>query len=1235
MELNNDKIKCPECGSVMILRTAKKGQNAGGKFYGCSRYPKCKATVPFESVDTEPVEPEKEKRSLTETFFPRTLIARTRFQNYQVRFFETVAVPEILLERISFEDIEGEILKTFTQWRIDFPTGESKSALTVKQRQIISVLEKILTRGRITLPSPQVEKEFIEIFNSPKIESLLSLIESLAIRGYKKGQKSLWFDSKEEDIFYKDILPKLLGENYEQFVLPQVEISSLLPPNLKMDTKGHQRVDFAIFHPKLKEKIIIEIDGEQHKRHIDSDKKRDKSLEEYGYTVMRIPANEIRKRTDQLLSILSSKLSAIEGGFSKDQDFPNDEFIKFIHSIKIAHQIQIVILQAIQSGFLNLEDKAFWHIVADLDELGIFDEKEALAVLKKSVADFVELLGKLSKLYSVKLNIVEPVCSLISNYTTSKSTSGIFISFSDKITTDLPTFYVQNIYFPFHIANSSFSATPVIDGLEKPQEKDLEYFLQYLFRKPKFWEGQYDGIIRAFQGKDALLLLPTGAGKSLVYQLASLLLPGRTVVIDPIISLMEDQIDNLAMIGIDRCIAITSQISDTQDKIRAIQLFGQGEYLFAFIAPERFQTIEFRDSLRTLTIHTPIALIVVDEAHCVSEWGHDFRTAYLNLGRTSREYCKSNYYVPPLVALTGTASRAVLKDIQRELQIEDFDAIITPKSFDRKELKFDIIYSKSQEKIARLKGYLGQKLPGLFNTTAANFYQTKGKGTYSGLIFCPHVGGEFGVDRVSEGIRMDLRISVKIYSGREPKDWKLEQYHLYKHRVTKEFKRNKIPLLVCTKAFGMGIDKPNIRYTIHFGIPPSIESFYQEAGRAGRDRKTAYCCIIVSNDDPERSKKLLNPNTKVEEIDEIVKKIKWEENDDITRVLYFHTNTFRGIAQEKLDIEEVLKHLEDTSKKGTKILTIPDKIKERLKKERKEDISRQAREIVEKALHRLLLIGVISDYTIDYSHDEFTVKLSGASKEEILETYGKYVASYLYSRRQTEIENASQLLYLSYSEFILEIVNLLLQFIYEVIERGRRRAFYEMLLACSKSPTDDLTDEAIRQRILRYLEATEYSEALEQIINDEKAGILKCRDVFGKVCSPNDSAELRGQVSRYLESYPDHPSLLMLRSLSEIFSRDKNDEVIKQNFIASISSALTKYGLSEDTVFDFAAWAILNISKQDKKLAKELIFELTTNRFRARMLIEKLPIELTDIPAWFLLTKLKEDCNTLILKIGG
>lgn len=234
--------------------------------------------------------------------------------------------------------------------------------------------------------------------------------------------------------------------------------------------------------------------------------------------------------------------------------------------------------------------------------------------------------------------------------------------------------------------------------------------------------------------------------------------------------------------------------------------------------------------------------------------------------------------------------------------IEDFEAVITPKTFDRKELNYEVIYVSSQEKLPRLIGYLKNKLPDIFTTTFSNFYQPLGKKTHAGLIFCPHVSGSFGVTEVAQLIRKDLKIQTEIYSGKEPKGISAEVFSLVKSKVTHNFKRNKIPLLVYTKAFGMRIDKPNIRYTIHFGLPSSIESFYQEVGRAGRDRRKAQCCVIVSNDYPKRTESLLNPNTKIEDIAEMIKDLKWEENGDITRVMFFHVNSFRGISSELEDV---------------------------------------------------------------------------------------------------------------------------------------------------------------------------------------------------------------------------------------------------------------------------------------------------------------------------------------------
>jgi len=187
--------------------------------------------------------------------------------------------------------------------------------------------------------------------------------------------------------------------------------------------------------------------------------------------------------------------------------------------------------------------------------------------------------------------------------------------------------------------------------------------------------------------------------------------------------------------------------------------------------------------------------------------------------------------------LTGTASKAVLKDVQRELGIEEFDAIITPDSFDRPELRFHIYRCRSTEKNARIKGILGQSLPALCGVSPSTFFQSRQESTYSGLVFCPHVNGEHGVvqvaDEVADDIRNSLGVRTDHYSGSAPRNTSRYAWNQIKSQIARRFKHNELPVLVATKAFGMGIDKPNIRYTIHYGLPASLEAFYQEAGRAG------------------------------------------------------------------------------------------------------------------------------------------------------------------------------------------------------------------------------------------------------------------------------------------------------------------------------------------------------------------------------------------------------------------
>lgn len=1198
--------KCPVHEVEMVLRTARRGKNAGGRFWSCPTWAmtRCDKTVPFEGDGGEESGRPQEVESASRFSLPRQLRARSRFQGFQVRFFESVAVPEDVLEDLLQGSVIDSTQREISQWRIDYPSTSRAPAWTERQRQVLSVAEKLLTRGHVTRCSPTLETEFRRKFHvdDGRVQASPAAWNQV-LRSVQNPSLENWCDSSAEKIFFETFLAPTLGVNFPRWVTPQVELTSLVPPERVATLTG--RVDFLICHPDVGG-IVVEIDGEQHRLHTDADAARDAALAREGYRVIRIPCSELQHLQGESLSTLK-ELLAVKAWSSTGTAGGESNQSKFIHATKVSHQIQLVILQAIQTGFLSITDSSEWQLSTDLERTGWFSGEESLFMLESAVHDLLALLRNLSALYSLT------ICQGAPRLMASAQSDSLQISFTGHIDRSHATFVVQNVSAPFHIASAVLSANPAT--LAKPSQRVLEYFLSYLYRKPSFWEGQVDAITRTLEGKDSIVLLPTGAGKSIAFQLASLLLPGPAVVIAPIISLMDDQVDNLRAAGVDRAVAITSQIADPHDRARILALVGQGEYLFAYIAPERFQTVEFRESLRSLTVHTPVSLIAVDEAHCVSEWGHDFRTAYLNIGRTSRTYCESNGVTPPLLALTGTASRAVLKDVQRELKIDEFDAIITPKSFDRPELKFHISKSSSAEKSARLLGYLGQALPSKFACSPASFFQASGKETSSGLIFCPHVNGDHGVVRQAESIRRSLGIPVEFYCGDPPKHWTGRPWEEHKRMAAHRFKRNEVSLLVCTKAFGMGIDKPNIRFTVHFGIPFSIESFYQEAGRAGRDRKIAHCCILVSDDNPRRSKTLLDPNTKIEEVHKVLDSLAWEEADDVTRALYFQTLAFPGISREKESMAQVLEAIGDVSKNRTQVTRLtPVNPKQ-----------------AEKCIHRLVVLGIVSDYTIRYASEEFAINICGATKQEMIEAYGRYVAGYLGSRRQVEEEKASTLLALPFVTFILQLTELLIHFVYDVIEQGRRRALREMVLAATLAPTDS----SMRQRILSYLEQTQYSEALDQVLAASDAGLEATRDVFERVRSSNDAAELRGQVARYLESYPDHPGLLMLRAVSEMCCRDRNAEAAKEDFKASLSASTEKYRVSESSLISFIAWSISKISGMSVPLAKELqaiALAKHPTRTLARQLVKGSTVTLALVPAWFLVGKLTGQSIKIISK---
>lgn len=385
----------------------------------------------------------------------------------------------------------------------------------------------------------------------------------------------------------------------------------------------------------------------------------------------------------------------------------------------------------------------------------------------------------------------------------------------------------------------------------------LRYFLYDIFGKEDFRKKQVDIITAALRRKNVIGLLPTGSGKTLTFQLSILLQPGIGLVISPLISLMEDQIANLKKNLIDIAVAINSTVQGAK-KRTLLQRAIKGEIMFLYVAPERLQIKSFQEEMPAF----PIFTLVMDEAHCVSQWGHDFRTSYLRVGDTMAKYL--NNYIT--MALTGTASCNVVTDIKSELNMSRNVSIIKPDNFRRNELHFLIVEQDYdvelkqriasnvvEENIKTAIHYLASKFPKTEDGSIERFFRKEnGKYVNIGLIFCP-----FAIKKGAsvEAIYNDLTNDefANDFSFADNNIWKdisIDMYHAKlkdtdKKKAQDKFIDGKTGILIATKAFGMGIDKSNVRFTIHTTVPESIESFYQEAGRAGRDKKDAVNIIIA------------------------------------------------------------------------------------------------------------------------------------------------------------------------------------------------------------------------------------------------------------------------------------------------------------------------------------------------------------------------------------------------------
>ena len=345
---------------------------------------------------------------------------------------------------------------------------------------------------------------------------------------------------------------------------------------------------------------------------------------------------------------------------------------------------------------------------------------------------------------------------------------------------------------------------------------DAIQVLKQYFGYDSFRKGQSDIIEAILQGQDALAIMPTGAGKSVCYQVPAMLLSGITIVISPLISLMQDQVKSLNEAGINAAY-INSTLSE-QQMYKALDYAAQGKYKIIYVAPERLETASFM----TFAKKADISMVTIDEAHCISQWGQDFRPSYLKIV----DFIDSLSERPVVSAFTATATSEVKTDIECILKLNDPKVVVT--GFDRTNLYYSVEHLAGKKKDAYIAAYIKEHMD------------------ESGIIYC---ATRKNVDKLYDELgSLGIRVT-KYHAGLDNETRKQNQ---------DDFIYDRVQVVIATNAFGMGIDKSNVRYVIHYNMPQSMENYYQEAGRAGRDGGESQCILLFSAQDVIIDKFLLD-----------------------------------------------------------------------------------------------------------------------------------------------------------------------------------------------------------------------------------------------------------------------------------------------------------------------------------------------------------------------------------------
>lgn len=780
----------------------------------------------------------------------------------------------------------------------------------------VCVVKNILQRSKCIRPDKFLVGK-LGAMDEKNIEEPLYIISKEAPYWGKsiKGSDELSYNPAFQ--FYTK---NLTDEVLKRLIVPEAFINEVVEDYSQY---REEQVDFYI--PDLK--MIIEIDGSQHRLNSQkyTDEIRDRLFYEYQIETVRLTTHDINMKTatlnrelEKILDMcgINEKINNYNNAYQKQEYSENDKLrIKY----DIVMQFEILILRLIEEGYI-----IFGNEQVDIRIKSKVDEIEKLFIIAyQNIKRWISQIARLEK-----TEFKYPKLHLLK--TMAYDAINIDFSFDERYSdkeNDEKIIYIRRDYFDERNYFRVSCAETISYDVHSKRDKDImEEILYNLFGFENFREGQLEIIANCLSKRDTLGILPTGTGKSVCYQVCVLLQPGISFVVCPLKALIDDQYESAKKKGISNINVIHSG-KDAKEKKQILDKFEDGGYLYLLISPERFQNAEFRIKLDKINVKRNFCIAVIDEVHCISEWGHDFRTSYLTLTDTIRKYCPASWFL----GLTATAPENVLTDIQISLGVTS-ENVKTVSNLNRENLDFHIINCLESEKEHSLKKIVEK--------------ETSAKDKNCGIVFTVYATGKNGAEGVARQVIEDE--IVPIFHG--------QMSYRRQREVYKAFMNGKIPLLVATKAFGMGIDKEDITYTIHYNLPWSIESFYQEAGRAGRSRKEdANCYIIYSPEElkNEEVERLFSLNVSHDEIIEISKKLE----NDLKRIFFLWLRNHKGSSYELMVVTKVYNLLFSYNKNDITV--------EMLSKLFRPEYRKNLTEIdLESALYRLKLLGYVSDWTI-------------------------------------------------------------------------------------------------------------------------------------------------------------------------------------------------------------------------------------------------------------------------------